>query len=79
MATRVAVRVIDGDGHIIEDMEGIQGFFPSPYREMARGSLGLVPPWTIFTRRTRSRRRPDGKGARPSGLKDGQPSWRTWG
>ena len=36
MATRVATKIIDGDGHIQEDMEGIASYLPSPYRDRAR-------------------------------------------
>jgi predicted TIM-barrel fold metal-dependent hydrolase len=41
------VRIIDGDGHIQEDSQGIVAFLPDPYREMALEtprSVGLVPP-----------------------------------
>ena len=27
-------RIIDGDGHVLEDAEAISGFLPSPYREL---------------------------------------------
>src|SRR5712692_7757898 len=43
MATRVATKVIDGDGHIMEDLEGIFAHMASPYREIASGR-GLFPP-----------------------------------
>jgi predicted TIM-barrel fold metal-dependent hydrolase len=43
MATRVATKVIDGDGHIMEDVEGIFAHMASPYREIASGR-GLFPP-----------------------------------
>lgn len=31
-ATRIATRIIDGDGHVMEDIEGIAGFLPPPYK-----------------------------------------------
>jgi uncharacterized protein len=40
-------RIIDGDGHIQEDSQGIVAFLPDAYREMALEtprSVGLVPP-----------------------------------
>ncbi len=43
----VRPRIIDGDGHIQEDSQGIVEFLPEPYREMALEtprSVGLVPP-----------------------------------
>ena len=44
MATRVATRVADGDGHIQEDVEGIIARLASPYRELVRNPAGLFPP-----------------------------------
>ena len=44
MATRVATKVVDGDGHIFEDHEGILSFLPSPYREIAQRRNALFPP-----------------------------------
>ena len=45
MATVIGTRIVDGDGHIIEDMAGIAEHLASPYREMVgqRGDL-LFPP-----------------------------------
>ena len=36
MAVQVALRIIDGDGHLFEDPAGIIAHLPSPYRERAR-------------------------------------------
>jgi uncharacterized protein len=39
------VRIIDGDGHIFEDADGISAFLPSPYRERGTWPMGrLMPP-----------------------------------
>ncbi len=45
MATQVATRVVDGDGHIIEDMEAIAAYLPPAYRDTV-GKRGdqLFPP-----------------------------------
>lgn len=44
MATRVATRVVDGDGHIMEDTEGILAHMASPYREIAERKGAVFPP-----------------------------------
>src|SRR5579884_3565668 len=44
MATRVATRVVDGDGHVFEDHEGILAHMRSPYREIAQRRGSLWPP-----------------------------------
>ncbi len=44
MATRVATKVVDGDGHIFEDHEGILAHMRSPYREIAQRRGNLWPP-----------------------------------
>ncbi len=36
MAT-IDVKIIDGDGHIVEDISAIIGLMPSPYKEIYRG------------------------------------------
>ncbi len=36
MAT-IDVKIIDGDGHIVEDISAIIGLMPSPYKEKYRG------------------------------------------
>ncbi len=42
---RVATKVIDGDGHVIEDMAAIAAHLPSPYRQIiGRRPDGLFPP-----------------------------------
>jgi uncharacterized protein len=43
MALQIATKIIDGDGHLIEDLEAIRMRMPSPYREMAR-ARALFPP-----------------------------------
>ena len=43
MAIQFATRVIDGDGHLIEDVAAIRAHLASPYREMTYG-LGVFPP-----------------------------------
>lgn len=44
MSTPNAIRVIDGDGHIQEDMAGIIARMASPYREIAAQSGVVFPP-----------------------------------
>ncbi|HEX6511265.1 MAG TPA: amidohydrolase family protein [Chloroflexota bacterium] len=44
MATLVGTRVVDGDGHIIEDMAAIAAHTPSPYREYAQYRGDVFPP-----------------------------------
>ena len=44
MAVQIATRIIDGDGHLIEDMDGIMAHLPSPYKEIAKHGGGLFPP-----------------------------------
>jgi uncharacterized protein len=44
MATRVATRIVDGDGHVFEDFEGILAHLPSPYHDIAQRKGGLFPP-----------------------------------
>jgi predicted TIM-barrel fold metal-dependent hydrolase len=44
MAVQIATRIIDGDGHLIEDMDGIMSHLPSPYKEIAKHGGGLFPP-----------------------------------
>jgi len=43
MATQVAIRVADGDGHINEDNEAIHSFLPEVYRRMVRPG-SIFPP-----------------------------------
>jgi len=42
MAVQIATRIIDGDGHLLEDLDAIRELMPSPYREMAHA--GIFPP-----------------------------------
>ncbi|HWO41676.1 MAG TPA: amidohydrolase family protein [Candidatus Eisenbacteria bacterium] len=44
MSSRIATRVIDGDGHVIEDTAGIIAHMSSPYREIARRKGVIFPP-----------------------------------
>jgi predicted TIM-barrel fold metal-dependent hydrolase len=44
MATRIATRIADGDGHVLEDTEGILAHMASPYREIAQRRGTLFPP-----------------------------------
>src|SRR5437763_323612 len=44
MAALVGTRVVDGDGHIIEDMAGIAAHLPSPYRAYAEQRGDVFPP-----------------------------------
>jgi len=44
MATRVATKVVDGDGHIQEDTEGILAHMAPPYREIAQRKGTVFPP-----------------------------------
>ncbi len=43
MATAVRTRVIDGDGHITEDVDAIQRLLPAPYGDIVRAQ-SLFPP-----------------------------------
>ncbi|HVB04764.1 MAG TPA: amidohydrolase family protein [Acidimicrobiales bacterium] len=46
---RVATKVIDGDGHVQEDLAAIATHLPSPYREIiSRRPEGLFPPLDHF-------------------------------
>jgi uncharacterized protein len=44
MALQVATKIIDGDGHIQEDTQGILSHLASPYREIAQTRGALFPP-----------------------------------
>ena len=44
MATQVATRVVDGDGHIFEDTDGILAHMASPYREILQRKGVVFPP-----------------------------------
>jgi predicted TIM-barrel fold metal-dependent hydrolase len=44
MSTHVATRIIDGDGHIMEDNAGIIAHMASPYREIAQRKGIVFPP-----------------------------------
>src|SRR5579862_6369366 len=44
MATAVATRVVDGDGHIIEDMAGIAAHLPASYQTAIKRTGNLFPP-----------------------------------
>ena len=44
MATRVATRIVDGDGHIMEDTPGIIAHLPAPYQDIARRRGTIFPP-----------------------------------
>jgi uncharacterized protein len=44
MAIQVATKVVDGDGHITEDNEGILAHMASPYREIAQRKGVVFPP-----------------------------------
>jgi predicted TIM-barrel fold metal-dependent hydrolase len=44
MASQIASRIIDGDGHIMEDNEGIIARMASPYREIAAQRGIVFPP-----------------------------------
>ena len=44
MSSSLATRIIDGDGHIIEDHAGIIAHMESPYREIANRKGIVFPP-----------------------------------
>ena len=44
MSSRLATRIIDGDGHIMEDNAGIIAHMESPYREIAQRRGIVFPP-----------------------------------
>jgi uncharacterized protein len=44
MAIEVATKVVDGDGHITEDNDGILAHMASPYREIAQRKGVVFPP-----------------------------------
>jgi predicted TIM-barrel fold metal-dependent hydrolase len=45
VTTQIATRIIDGDGHLFEDMEAIRQALELPYRDLVRGGGGLFPPF----------------------------------
>ncbi|MEA2641573.1 MAG: uncharacterized protein QOF51_2967 [Chloroflexota bacterium] len=44
MATQVATKIVDGDGHIQEDFPAILSYMASPYRELVQNPAALFPP-----------------------------------
>src|SRR5687767_7074530 len=44
MAMRVATKIVDGDGHLQEDIPGIVSHMASPYREIAQRRGTIFPP-----------------------------------
>src|SRR5437763_16939761 len=44
MALQVATKIVDGDGHIQEDSQGILSHLASPYREIAKNRGLIFPP-----------------------------------
>lgn len=44
MAVQIATRVIDGDGHLLEDEEAILEHLPREYRQYIRRASGVFPP-----------------------------------
>ncbi len=44
MAVQIATRIIDGDGHLIEDEAGIVDHLESPYREIVKRAGNPFPP-----------------------------------
>src|SRR5438445_13075804 len=44
MSSQVTTRIIDGDGHIMEDNAGIIAHMESPYREIAHRKGVIFPP-----------------------------------
>src|ERR671923_868126 len=44
MSSQLATRIIDGDGHIMEDNAGIIAHMDSPYREIAQRKGVIFPP-----------------------------------
>jgi hypothetical protein len=44
MSGQLATRIIDGDGHIMEDNAGIIAHMDSPYREIAQRKGVVFPP-----------------------------------
>ena len=44
MSSQLATRIIDGDGHIMEDNAGIIPHMDSPYREIAERKGVIFPP-----------------------------------
>ena len=44
MSSSLATRIIDGDGHIIEDHAGIIAHMETPYREIANRKGIVFPP-----------------------------------
>lgn len=44
MTLQLGLRVVDGDGHIIEDLDAIAARMPSPYRDIAAGRAATIFP-----------------------------------
>lgn len=44
MAIQIATRIIDGDGHLLEDDEAIRNHLPREYREVIHRAGGIFPP-----------------------------------
>src|SRR6476646_9415603 len=68
-------KIIDGDGHVVEDHPAIVAHMPEMYRDRFGTSRGAYPPNDHLIRRTRTffRRAPSPR----SGAKVGSISWRT--
>ncbi len=64
MATRVATRIVDGDGHIQEDIPGIIAHMASPYREVAERRGNIFPPLDHLH---------DGRTVETPPMRDGRP------
>ena len=64
MAVQIATRIIDGDGHLNEDVEAIVAHLPSPYREIAKHGADCSRRSITFTRAGWSRPRPSATGGR---------------
>ena len=57
MSTNLSTRIIDGDGHIMEDNAGIIAHMEGAYREIAARKGTVSRRWTICTRGAQSKPR----------------------
>src|SRR5437899_1647765 len=77
MAIQVATKIIDGDGHINEDFEGIHAHLAAPYRERVRNVNGIFPPLDHLHAGRVVETPPTRDGRARVGPRAGSRSWKT--
>ena len=65
MSGQLATRIIDGDGHIMEDNAGIIAHMDPPYREIAQRKASFSPRWIISMPGAQWRRHPSATSGPP--------------